>query len=123
MKYGALESPYHEANEFLSKYVVGKDDPSNKLGKAHVRPLRDDEELPKGISHKAMSDTSGILGVNDRNVYWTLGENGDISFPELDEEERENELYEARRLFGYPPKYNDPKDVPWWEDPSRNRGL
>lgn len=67
-----------EAKAWLEKFLVKKDDPSNKLGKTHIRPLRNEERLPKGVKHKAATDRSGILHYKDGDYYWTIDENDEL---------------------------------------------
>ena len=61
-----------EVKNWLSKYLVKKEDPDNKLGKTHIRPLGKEERLPSGVRHKAKTDTSGILHYKGKDYYWYL---------------------------------------------------
>lgn len=64
-----------EVRNWLSKYLVKKDDPQNKLGKTYIRPLKEGERLPNGVYHKAGTGTSGILHFKHKDYYWYLDNN------------------------------------------------
>ncbi len=64
-----------EVRNWLEKYLVKKSDPKNKLGKAYIRALRNDERLPNGVYHKAGSDNSGILHYKGADYYWYIDNN------------------------------------------------
>lgn len=61
-----------EVKEWLTKYIVKKDDPNNKLGKTYIRNLKKEEDLPEGVWHKAATDRSGILHFKGMDFYWYL---------------------------------------------------
>lgn len=61
-----------EVKKWLAKYLVKEGDPGNKLGKTHIRPLKEGERLPSWVRHKAATDTSGILHYKGGDYYWYL---------------------------------------------------
>ena len=61
-----------EVKRWLSKFLVKEGDPENRLGKTHIRPLKENERLPYGVRHKASTDTSGILHYKGGDYYWYL---------------------------------------------------
>lgn len=67
-----------EVKRWLEKYLVKKDDPNNKLGKTHIRPLKNEERLPRGVHHKAATETSGIVHYKDGDYYWYIDGNDNL---------------------------------------------
>lgn len=67
-----IKDMFEEVKEWLKQYLVKKDDPNNKLGKAHIRPLKNEEKLPEGVYHKAATDRSGIVHYKGAEYYWYL---------------------------------------------------
>ena len=73
-----IKDMFEEVKKWLEQFLVKKDDPNNKLGKAYIRPLKNNENLPRGVHHKAATDRSGILFFKGQDYYWYLDNNDEL---------------------------------------------